>query len=160
MVSQIMRPRSALSLLGRPLVVGVSVALATAVIIGIPTDVLPNPWFGRDIPVRPSDVVVLVALSLLTGALAATYALPYTQPAGPRRLGLGSGVLGWVAVGCPTCNKAVVALLGTSGATSFFGPLQPALGSLAVVLAATALVVRVRAIRRGACDLPSASGAH
>ena len=34
----------------------------------------------------------------------------------------------WFAVSCPVCNKVVVALLGASGATSTFAPLQPALG--------------------------------
>jgi hypothetical protein len=59
----------------RSLIAAVLAAIATAVLIGIPTDVVPNPWFSRQIPVRPLDVVVLVALSVLTGALVATYTL-------------------------------------------------------------------------------------
>ena len=122
---------------------GLLAAAGTAAIIGLPTDVIPNPVFGRQTPVHPYDVAVLVALSLLTGALVATYA--------PRRAGIGSGVLGWFAVSCPACNKIVVALLGASGATSTFAPLQPALGAAAVALAAGALIVRIRALRRPVC---------
>jgi hypothetical protein len=129
-------------------------AAATALVIGIPTDVVPNPWFGRVIGVRPADVAVLVALSLLTGALAATYTVAGRSGDAPPRTGIGSGVLAWFAVGCPVCNKLVVGLLGVSGATDWFAPAQPILGALAVVLATAALVVRVRAIRRGACPLP------
>jgi hypothetical protein len=62
-------------------------------------------------------------------------------------------VLGWFAVSCPACNKLVVALLGASGATSTFAPLQPALGGVAVALAAGAVAVRIRALRRTTCPV-------
>jgi hypothetical protein len=138
----------------RTALVAVGAALGTALVIGIPTDVVPNPWFGREIGVRPFDVVTLVALSVVTGALVATYTMAGDSGAAVPRTGIGSGVIGWFAVGCPVCNKLVVALLGASGATSTFAPLQPALGAAAVALASAALVVRVRAIRRGTCPLP------
>jgi hypothetical protein len=47
-----------------------------------------------------------------------------------------------------------VALLGTSGATGIFARWQPALGVVAVALAASALALRVRAVRRGTCRVP------
>jgi hypothetical protein len=136
--------------------VGILAALGTAVVIGIPTDVIPNPWFGREIGVRPADVLVLIALSVVTGALASTYVVAGRSGPNAPRAGIASGLLGWFAVGCPVCNKLVVALLGVSGATSRFAPAQPFLGVVAVALAVAALVVRLRAIRRGACALPGA----
>jgi hypothetical protein len=139
---------------GRSVLVGSLAAVATALVVGIPTDVVPNPWFGREIGVRPFDVVVLVALSVLTGALAATYAVAASSGASAPRAGIGSGLIGWFAVGCPVCNKIVVGLLGVSGATNSFAPAQPFLGVVAVALAGLALGIRVRAIRRGACPLP------
>ena len=142
----------------RPLAVAVLGALGTALLIGIPTDVVPNPWFGREIGVRTLDVLVLVALSVLTGAFVATYAVAGAAGAGAPRAGIGSGIVGWFAIGCPVCNKLVVTLLGASGATSTFAPAQPFLGVAAVALAATALALRVRAIRRGACPLPARGG--
>jgi hypothetical protein len=140
----------------RTALVAVGAALGTALVIGIPTDVVPNPWFGREIGVRPFDVVTLVALSAVTGALIATYTVAGDSGAAVPRTGIGSGILGWFAVGCPVCNKLVVALLGASGATSTFAPLQPALGVAAVALASAALVARLRVIRRGTCPLPPA----
>jgi hypothetical protein len=134
--------------------IGLVAAIGTVVIIGVPTDVIPNPLFGRQTPVHPYDVAVLIALGLLTGALVATYAIARDAGRATKRAGIGSGVLGWFAVSCPACNKIVVALLGASGATSTFAPLQPALGGLAVALAAAALAVRVRALRRGSCPVP------
>ena len=140
-----------------PTVAGVLAALGTAAIIGVPTDVISNPWFGRQTPVHGYDIAVLVGLALLTGALVATYAKGGGSASATKRVGIGSGVLGWFAVSCPVCNKVVVALLGASGATSTFAPLQPALGMLAVALAAAALVVRIRALRRAACQVPAGS---
>src|SRR5919198_64642 len=137
--------------------IGVLAGIGTVAIIGVPTDVIPNPLFGRQTPVHPYDVVVLIALGILTGALVATYAIARDAARATKRAGVGSGVLGWFAVSCPACNKVVVALLGASGATSTFAPLQPALGGLAVALAAAALAVRVRALRRGSCPLPKNS---
>jgi hypothetical protein len=138
-----------------PVGIGVLAALGTAALIGVPTDVIPNPWFGRQTPVHPYDVIVLTVLSAITGALIVTYAAAGGSAVGTKRAGLGSGVLGWFAVGCPVCNKIVVALLGASGATSTFAPLQPALGAAAIGLAGSALTLRVRALRRGACALPA-----
>lgn len=133
--------------------IGTLAAVGTALLIGLSTDVIPNGFFSRRIPVRASDVIVLVALSLITGALAATYGLATPNGAANQGAGVGAGFLGWFAVSCPVCNKIVIALVGVSGATSVVEPLQPALGALAVALAAAALVTRVRAIRRGACEV-------
>ena len=135
---------------------GVAAALIAALAIGIPTDVVPNPWFTRMTPVRVLDVVFLVLTAALTGALVATY-----FEAGARRApgaALGSGFLSVFAVGCPVCNKLVVGLLGTSGALSIFAPLQPVIGAAAVAIAALALRARLRAIG-ASCALPGASAA-
>jgi hypothetical protein len=135
--------------------IGVLAASATAVIMGVPTDIVPNPWFARQLASTPFDVVVLIALSLLTGALAVTYAIPAGATANAHRAGIGSGVLGWFAISCPACNKIVVALIGASGATGWFASAQPVLGGAAVALAIAALAARVRAIRRAACRMPA-----
>jgi hypothetical protein len=132
---------------------GTSAALAAAVMLGVPTAVIDSPWFARKVPTRPFDVVVLAALVLIAGVTAATYARPAGNGATVGRVGMASGVLGWFAVSCPLCNSLVLALLGASGATGIFARLQPALGALAVALAAGALALRVRAIRRGACPV-------
>jgi hypothetical protein len=137
----------------RAIGVGMLAMLGTAVLLGVPSDVIPNPWFTREIAVDAFDVVTLVCLSMLAGALAATYAIAVGPTAAAGRTGVGSGLLGFVAVSCPVCNKAVVALIGTAGASGWFASLQPVLGALAIALAAAALLVRLRDIRRGACPL-------
>ena len=64
---------------------------------------------------------------------------------------LGGGLLSTFAVGCPICNKIVVAL-GVSGALHDW-PADPALLGLAsVALLLTTLVLRLRGER--SCPLP------
>jgi hypothetical protein len=141
----------------RAAALGALAAIGTAILIGIPSDVIPNPWFGREIAVDGFDVFVLVALSLLTGALAATYAGTSGLTGSAERAGVGSGIVGFFAVSCPVCNKLVVALIGTSGASGWFASIQPVMGVAAIALAGAALAVRVRAIRRRACAVPQAA---
>jgi len=128
-------------------------AVLVAVLIGVPTDVLPNPWFTRMTPATPENYLFWVASSALTGVLLATYLLPRATTEGIAAASAGSGFLGLLAVGCPVCNKLIVALLGTSGALNYFAPIQPLLGGVGLVLAAVALWVRLRGAR-AACRLP------
>ncbi len=124
-----------------------------AVVLGIPTDVLPNPWFKRMLPVRPLDLVLWPLTSIALGALIATYFVPGARR-GPSGVtgGLGGGALGIFAIGCPICNKLVVLALGLSGALTYFEPIQPVLGVLALVVTLVALRARLRALG-GACPV-------
>jgi hypothetical protein len=128
---------------GTGLLYGLGGGLATLVLIGVPTVLIPNPWFGREIPPRPLDYVVLALTVLLVAALAATYAWPLACPTRERSLTAG-GLLSFFAVGCPVCNKLAVLALGWSGAMTNFAPLQPVRGAVAGHLLAATLVARLR----------------
>ena len=124
--------------------VGAAFAILT---IGIPTDVIPNPIFGRMTPVRLQDYIFLIATALLAGILAASYALPQTRACSIQqgRATVG-GLLSFLAIGCPTCNKIVVLLLGTSGALTVFEPLQPLLAVASFALLLFAIWIRWRPV--------------
>lgn len=143
-----------LSLLGFRFLLSALVGIAVvALILGIPTDVIPNPWFVRMTPAGPGNYIFWVGSSLLTGVLLATYALPRDTRDRIAAASAGSGFLGLLAVGCPVCNKLVVALLGVSGAFNYFAPMQPYLGAAGLLMAAVALSIRLRGAQR-ACALP------
>lgn len=120
-------------------------ATATALAIGLPTDVLPNPVFGRPVPVTWWSVPVLVVTSLLAGLLVATYVDDGHEEEvdRPARAGGLGGLLAFFAVGCPVCNKLVVLALGATGAIEVFAPVQPWLAVLSVGLLAFALQRRL-----------------
>jgi hypothetical protein len=136
---------------------GISVAAAgmVALVLAIPTAIIANPLFTRMTPTEPEQYVFWIATSLLTGALFTTYLHPHarTELAGA---GAGAGLLGLFAIGCPVCNKLVVGLLGASGALSYFAPIQPVLGALAVGVAGYALFLRLKDVETPSCSAPVA----
>ncbi len=130
------------------IVFSLGLGVGTLLVVGIPTAVIPNQWFRRMTPTRPQDYVFLAATALLAAAIGATYA--YTRHAAcPRQEGklTAGGMLSFLAIGCPICNKLVVALLGVSGALNYFAPVQPFLGVASVAFLGVTLALRFRAIR-------------
>lgn len=134
--------------------------LATLLVVGLPTDVVPNPVFGRSIEVTWWSYPALVVSAVLGGLLAATYFRAAPTGTGtdesldrPGRLGGVGGLLAYLAVGCPVCNKLVLIALGTTGALQWFAPVQPLLAVAGVALLAWALLVRLRG--EVACPAPA-----
>lgn len=135
--------------------VAAAATAGTALALGLPTVLIPNPVFGREIPTVWWNYPAWLITSVLAGLLLATYVADPTvderiDPAG-RRGGLG-GLLGFLAVGCPVCNKLVLLAVGSSGAMSYFAPLQPLLAVAGIVLLVIALRQRLRGQR--SCRLP------
>jgi hypothetical protein len=132
-------------------------AILVALSIGIPTDVIPNPVFGRPlVDVTWWAYPQLAVTAALGGLLIATYvAEPNDRPVdrhisetdeidAPGRVGGVGGLLSFLAVGCPTCNKLVVLAVGTSGALDWFAPAQPLLALVSIGLLGWAVRVRLR----------------
>ncbi|NBE53583.1 hypothetical protein [Streptomyces boluensis] len=155
-----------------------SVALASAVLsallLGLPTALVPSPFFGREIPPEWWSYPVLVASALLAGLLIATYVRTGTErtdrtdpertertertdragkPERVSRLGSAGALLSFLAVGCPVCNKLALLALGTSGALTVWAPLQPALAVASLVLLAVATARRLAG--EVACPAPA-----
>lgn len=130
-------------------------AVATVVIVAVPTDLIDTPLFTRDVPVTWWAWPVLIANSVLAGMVGATYvARKDTARRSGGTWGIAGGLVTFFAVGCPVCNKLVLLALGYAGALQFFEPLQPYLAGSAIALLAVALVLRIR--RERTCPLPSA----
>ena len=129
--------------LTRALAYGLVAGFAALLLIGVPTALIPTPWFGREIPPRTLDYLFLALTVPLMAALGATYALPLACPTRERQLTAG-GMLSFFAVGCPVCNKLVVLALGWGGAMTYFAPIQPLLGVVSLGLLGYALWSRLR----------------
>lgn len=136
--------------------------VVSALVLGLPTDLIPNPIFGRQIEAPSWSYAAFAVTSVLAGLLLATYVRnePVAEPAEElavtsteRRFTLG-GLLSFLAIGCPTCNKLVVIALGSSGALTFFEPIQPLLALAGIGLLGYALRRRVQG--EVACPIPAA----
>jgi hypothetical protein len=135
---------------GRQFAVAALAALVVAVLIGVPTDVIPNPVFGRPVPVTWWSYPTLVVTALLGGLLIGTY-IRRDEPMidvvdVPSRNGGIAGLLSFFAVGCPVCNKIVIVALGATGARQWFEPIQPVLAVASIILLAWALRARLRSV--------------
>ena len=131
----------------------IPIAAIAALLIAIPSDLLDNRIFGRPVPPRPIDYVILAVTAGLIGLiLAIRPAVSGVTDAQERRT-MWSGFVSFLAVGCPVCNQAVVALVGTSGALSWWAPVQPVVGIIAVALLVWTLQQRLRTYRLTACPI-------
>lgn len=146
--------------------VALASTVATVLVIGLPTVLIPNSVFGREVPTLWWNWPVLAVAALLSGLLAATYVRNSPRPAASlaadagganaddamsdeagTRSGMVGGVLTFFAVGCPVCNKIVLLALGASGAMQWFAPVQPLLALGAVGALLWALHTRLRGER-------------
>jgi hypothetical protein len=136
----------------------ISAGIGTAVaglVVGVPTGIISTHFYQRMTPVLWWNYPVWVATSVLSGLILATYVRSRTQPSSPdsgTTGGLIGSTLSFLAIGCPVCNKVIVAALGVSGALNIWAPVQPALGALSVGLLVWALSRRLRNER--SCALP------
>ena len=135
-------------------IVAISVGLLTFFVIAIPTAVVQNPVFGREIGVTSWSVTVIVVSSILTGLLTATYVKNEFSDENPRQLKIGGAgaLLSYFAVGCPVCNKLALVALGYSGAIQYFAPIQPYLALAGIALLMYSL--RMRLNNEYSCSLP------
>jgi hypothetical protein len=128
--------------------------IATAILVALPTAVIPNPIFGRAVEVTWWSYPVVILTGILGGLLLATYVRePWMETETPQeqaedkkasKLGIAGGFIAFFAVGCPVCNKLVLLALGASGAMTWFAPVQPFLAIASVILMAVALRIRLK----------------
>jgi hypothetical protein len=120
-------------------------AIITGLVISIPTAVLENSVFGREIAVTSWSVPVIVITSILSGLLFATYIKNDSANTEDTSLKIGTAgaFFSFLAVGCPVCNKIALVALGYSGAMNYFAPVQPFLAFAGVAILAYALIMRL-----------------
>jgi hypothetical protein len=137
------------------------IAAVAALAIGIPSDLIPNPVFGRPVPIRSIDYLIWVVTALLMGLVLAIRPVEellanhadHVEDDGHDTKAMVGGFVSFLAVGCPVCNQLVVALVGTSGALSWWAPVQPIVGLLAVGILLYALRKRLRTYDLDSCPI-------
>ncbi len=131
-------------------------AVIAALFIGIPSDIIDTPIFGRPVELRSIDYVIWLISSALIGltfAIRLPNRLREAEEKNDIRATWG-GFASFLAVGCPVCNQFVVAALGTSGALTWWAPVQPIFGALAIGFVLWALRTRLHTYQLVACPAP------
>jgi hypothetical protein len=131
-------------------------SVIAALVIAIPSDLLNTSIFGRPVEPRPIDYVILAVTAGLIGTIFAIRPdESTTRDESEQTRTIWGGFVSFLAVGCPVCNQAVVALVGTSGALSWWAPVQPVVGLVAVGLLVHTLRRRLETYELAACPLPA-----
>ncbi len=131
----------------------IPLTFAAALLIAVPADLLDTPFFGRPIAPKAIDYVILALTAGLIGLILAIRAPESNAADAQERRTLWGGAVGFLAVGCPVCNQAVVALVGTSGALSWWAPVQPVVGLVAIGLLLYTLHQRLNTYQLAACPI-------
>jgi hypothetical protein len=122
---------------------GLGVAAAMFVGLGTAAALWENPFFMRMTPAGGFEITLLLSQAALAGVY---IGLPQ-PPCGVRTAGAG-GVIGFLGIACPVCNKLLVALFGSTLLLQYYEPVRPHLALAGVVLLAFAIWLRVSGSRR------------
>lgn len=98
---------------------GIVVALASFAALGTVTALWQNPFFVRMTPAGGWEMTFLALLSGLGGF----YAALRRSECGTRTASVG-GVLGFLGIACPVCNKILLLLFGGEVLLTYFEPIR------------------------------------
>lgn len=137
------------ALTARELAASVGFAVVGFAVIGTVTALWPNPWFVRMTPTAGFEVALLVAQALLGGLYLGIRA----PSCGIKSAGSG-GLLGFLGVACPICNKILLAIFGSGLLLTYFEPIRLYVGLLGTGILLFALHRKLSA--RAMAELPAA----
>ncbi len=113
---------------------GIGVAGLSFVVLGTVSALWENPLFIRMTPVGGFEIAFLAALSVLLGVYVAI-----RRPACSVKLAGSGGVLGFLGVACPVCNKVLLLLFGGELLLTYYEPVRIYVAALGVAVAALAV---------------------
>lgn len=115
--------------------IGAAVALLAFAVVGTVSALWPNPLFIRMTPVSGLEIVLLAALSLLSGLYAAV-----RRAACADYNASWGGMLGFLGVACPVCNKLLLFLFGADLLLIYFEPVRIYVAAAGVLMLAIAVI--------------------
>ena len=118
---------------------GIAVALGSFLLLGTVVALWDNPFFVRMTPAGAWEIGFLAVLSLLGGF----YAALRLAACGGRAAGSG-GVMGFLGVACPVCNKVLVLLFGGEALLTYFEPMRIYVAAAGLLMLAVAIGLEYR----------------
>lgn len=145
----------------RRLAKGIAAATASFAGLGTVSALWDNPFFIRMTPAGGWEIGLLAALSLLLGAYVAI-----RRPACSVKAAGTGGVLGFLGIACPVCNKILLLLFGGELLLTYFEPVRVYVAAVGVIIMLAALVREWMTVRKAAeatredAGLPGRASVH
>jgi len=98
---------------------GVVAAAGTFGLLGTVSALWENPLFVRMTPAGDLEMALLALMSVLTGV----YVMVRVPACSTGPAGLG-GVMGFLGIACPTCNKILMLLFGGEALLTYYEPVR------------------------------------
>ncbi len=111
------------------------------VLIGTVTALWQNPFFTRMTPTSGYEYWLLTAESILLGLY---FSIPKAVASGT--CSTVGGVLGFLGIACPVCNKLLLLLFGSGLLLSYFEPIRLYVGIVGILLLAFAVQRRLASL--------------
>ncbi len=106
------------------ILIGSATALGSFIALGSVAALWENPLFVRMTPVSGFEIAALAILSLLLGVYVAI-----RRPFCSAKTASVGGVLGFLGVACPVCNKILLLLFGGDLLLTYFEPVRIYVGA-------------------------------
>ncbi len=127
---------------------GLATALGSFVALGSVAALWENPLFVRMTPVSGFEIAALAMLSFLLGVYVAI-----RRPFCSMKTAGAGGVLGFLGVACPVCNKILLLLFGGDLLLTYYEPLRIFVAAAGVLIAAVAVAREWALIKRKPAEL-------
>ena len=124
---------------------GVAVAIVSFAGLGTVSALWDNPIFVRMTPAGGWEVALLAALSLLLGAY-----LVIRRPVCSVKAAGAGGVLGFLGVACPVCNKVLLVLFGGELLLTYFEPIRVYVAAAGVFIVLAVVLREWTIVRKNA----------
>jgi hypothetical protein len=119
---------------------GTAAALAVFGLLGSVSALWANPFFIRMTPAGSLEIALLGVLAALSGLYVAI-----RRPACGNYTAGSGGLLGFVGIACPTCNKLFLLLVGSEALLTYFEPVRVYVAAAGVAVLAFAVLRERRA---------------
>lgn len=122
---------------------GLAVAIASFVGFGTVAALWENPLFIRMTPAGDFEILLLTLLSILLGIY-----VGIRRPFCSAKTATASGIVGFIGIACPVCNKVLLLLFGGELLLTYFEPVRIYVAGAGVLLAAAAITHEWLLLRR------------
>jgi len=118
----------------RPILLGLGVAALSFLGLGTIAALWQNPLFVRMTPAGGWEIGLLAVLSVLIGAYVAV-----RSPVCATKSATTGGVLGFLGIACPVCNKILLLLFGGELLMAYYEPMRLYIALLGIIVTAAAI---------------------